>query len=430
MPFEVKLPDIGEGVAEGEIVRWLVKPGDAVKEDQPLVEVMTEKANVEIPSPRTGTIEALHAEEGQVVPVGTVIVSIAVAGKPSPGPGAGGATPQATSRPGAPVPGHPAADPRGAAATAAVSTTATPQATPAVRQLARQLGVALERVPATGPGGRITAEDVQRAAAGAVAAGAAAPSRPAPGAGGAPGRAPKVERPDEERVPLRGLRRRIAEAMRRSLDTAAHFTFVAECDMSAVAAHLARTRPRAEQAGVPLTYLAYVVKALVEPLRQFPLLNASLDDEAHEVVLKRYYHVGIATATAEGLTVPVVRDVDRRSLLDIAAEIKRLATAARGGALKLEELQGGTFTVTSTGARGGLLATPIVHHPQVAILGVHEVKKRPVVVDDTIVAREMTNLSLSLDHRVVDGAVGADFLYAVIARLADPAAWLGDAEVG
>jgi pyruvate dehydrogenase E2 component (dihydrolipoamide acetyltransferase) len=218
--------------------------------------------------------------------------------------------------------------------------------------------------------------------------------------------------------------------MRRSLDTAAHFTFVAECDMSGVSEHLRATRGRAHEQGVPLTYLAYVVKALVEPLRRFPLLNASLDDAAHEVVLKRYYHIGIATATPEGLTVPVVRDVDRLTLLAIAGEIRRLADAARGGALKLDELQGGTFTVTSTGSRGGLLATPIVHHPQVAILGVHEVKKRPVVVDDVIVIREMTNLSLSLDHRVVDGAVGADFLYAVIAGLADPAAWLSPEEVG
>jgi pyruvate dehydrogenase E2 component (dihydrolipoamide acetyltransferase) len=397
MPFEVKLPDIGEGVAEGEIVRWLVQPGDAVKEDQPLVEVMTDKATVEIPSPRTGTIAGLHAQEGQVVPVGTVIVTIAVAGEPAPA--------------------------------------TTLQATPAVRQLARQLGVSLETVTATGPGGRLTAEDVQKAAG--ASASLARPASGYPGAGTpAPGTReervkPSPSRPagPEQRVPLRGLRRRIAQTIRHSLDTAAHFTFVAECEMSAVAAHLARTRARAEQAGVPLTYLAYVLKALAEPLKQFPLLNASLDDDAHEIVLKRYYHVGIATATAEGLTVPVVRDVDKRPLLGIAAEIKRLATAARGGAIKLEELQGGTFTVTSTGAKGGLLATPIVHHPQVAILGVHEVKKRPVVVDDRIVAREMTNLSLSLDHRVVDGAVGADFLYAVIARLAEPDAWLGEGEI-
>jgi len=413
MAFEVKLPDIGEGVAEGEIVRWLVKPGDAVKEDQPLVEVMTDKASVEIPSPRTGHIEALHAEEGQVVPVGTVIVSIAVAGGPV-AAATGGPTAHAAAgaaRAATPV----------ASAGPAVTTSA-PQATPAVRQLARQLGVALESVTGTGPEGRITADDVQRAAGSAPGPGA----RPAPAAAGPA----KAGAPGEERIPLRGLRRRIAEAMRRSLDTAAHFTFVAECDMSAVAAHMARTKPRAERAGVPLTYLTYVVKALIEPLRQYPLLNASLDDEAHEVVLKRFYHVGIATATAEGLTVPVIRDADRRTLLGVAGEIKRLATAAREGSIKLEDLQGGTFTVTSTGARGGLLATPIVHHPQVAILGVHEVKKRPVVVNDQIVAREMTNLSLSLDHRVVDGAVGADFLYAVIARLADPGAWLGEQEIG
>ena len=172
------------------------------------------------------------------------------------------------------------------------------------------------------------------------------------------------------------------------------------------------------------------MKALVEPLRQFPLLNASLDDETHEVVLKRYYHVGIATATDEGLTVPVIHDVDRKSLLGIASEIHRLAQAAREGKLKLDELQGGTFTVTSTGARGGLLATPILHHPQVAILGVHEVKKKPAVVDGAIVARDMTNLSLSLDHRVVDGAVGADFLYELIARLQKPESWLTEKDIG
>jgi len=421
MTFEVKLPDIGEGVAEGEIVRWLVKPGDTVHEDQPLVEVMTDKANVEIPAPRTGTIEALLAEEGQVVPVGTVLVTIAVVGTPAlahtaapgspppPAPHGGGVVPRAGTSSGAsphPVP--------------------PPQATPAVRQLARQLGVRLEGLAPTGPGGRITSEDVQRAAASvkreeATVAQPAPPHRKTPAAPTTAG---------EERVPLRGLRRKIAETMRRSLDTAAHFTFVAECDMSAVVAHLGRTRARAEKAGVPLTYLAYVVKALVEPLRQYPLLNASLDDATHEVVVKRYYHAGIATATAEGLTAPVVHDVDRLPLLAIAAEIRRLAIAAREGKLKLEELQGATFTVTSTGARGGLLATPIIHHPQVAILGVHEVKKRPVVVGDQIVARETTNLSLSLDHRVVDGAVGADFLYAVIARLADPSAWLGEAEIG
>jgi pyruvate dehydrogenase E2 component (dihydrolipoamide acetyltransferase) len=198
--------------------------------------------------------------------------------------------------------------------------------------------------------------------------------------------------------------------------------------MTAVVEHRASLKARAEKEGVKLTYMAYVVKALVEPLKQFPLLNASLDDERQEIVLKRYYNVGIATDTPEGLTVPIVHGVDRLSLFAVAREIHRLAEAARGHKLLLEELHGGTFTVTSTGAKGGLLATPILHHPQVAILGVHEVKPRPAVVDGRVVAREMGNLSLTLDHRVVDGAVGANFLYALIERLQSPSAWLGEKE--
>ena len=212
--------------------------------------------------------------------------------------------------------------------------------------------------------------------------------------------------------------------MRRSLSTAAQFTFVAECDMSAIVEHRAAQRAKAETAGVRLTYIAYVFRALIEPLRQFPLLNASLDDATQEVVIKRDYHLGLATNTDDGLTVPIVHEADRLGLFALAREIERLAKAAREHKLKLDELQGGTFTVTSTGAHGGLLATPILHHPQVAILGVHEVKKKPAVVHGQVVARDMTNLSLSLDHRVVDGAVGADFLYALIARLENPSSWL------
>jgi pyruvate dehydrogenase E2 component (dihydrolipoamide acetyltransferase) len=226
------------------------------------------------------------------------------------------------------------------------------------------------------------------------------------------------------------LRRRIAEHMRHSLDTAAHFTFVAECDMTEVARHREGLKTRAAARGTNLTYLAYVLKALIDPLRRHPLLNSSLDEWSHEIVLKSTIHIGVAAATDDGLTVPVLKDVDRMPLLGVAAELQRLANAARTNTLKVDELQGGTFTVTSTGARGGLLATPIIHHPQVAILGVHEVKKRPAVVDDRVVARDMTNLSLSLDHRVVDGAVGAEFLYAVIARLENPASWLTPEEIG
>jgi len=405
MAYDVKLPDIGEGVAEGEIVRWLVKAGEAVKEDQPLVEVMTDKASVEIPSPRTGTIESILVEEGAVVPVGTVLVSIAVAG-------AGATTPAAAS----------AAAHASAGATAVATKSAAPaagapparvEATPAVRALAKELGVVLEKLAGTGPGGRITADDVKAAAGG---------SRPATG-----------ERPrqagatsdGETRVPLRGLRRKIAEHMRRSLSTAAQFTFVAECDFTALVEHRAQQAAAAASAGIKLTYLAYVFRALPSVLKEYPLLNSSLDDTAGEIVLKQHHHLGLATNTDEGLTVPIIHDADRLGLFALAREIDRLATAAREHKLKLEELQCGTFTVTSTGAKGGVLATPILHHPQVAILGVHAVTQKPAVVNGQIVIRDLGNLSLSLDHRVVDGAVGADFLYALIEKLQAPGAWLG-----
>ena len=465
MPYDVKLPDIGEGIAEGEIVRWLVKPGETVREDQPLVEVMTDKATVEIPSPRGGVIATIAAAEGQVVPVGSVIVSIALAGETvaasstegarSPGRGAaevasppgdgdtmrwnneGGAIPSvaaAAQSAAAAMPGGAATAARGTPGTA--QTPGRVQAAPAVRQLAKQLGVALESVAGSGPGGAITADDVKRAGARGTSTAVGATATAAAAATGTPTAAtrgtapPGVEAAEAGRVPLRGLRRRIAEHMRHSLDTAAHFTFVAECDMTAVVEHRQRLRAKTEADGIKLTYLPYVVKALIEPLRQFPHLNASLDDTRGEIVLWRDLHIAVATATAEGLTVPVVHHADRLTLLALAREIQRLAEAARTHKLKLEELQGGTFTITSTGARGGLLATPIIHHPQVAILGVHEVKKKPAVVGGAIVARDLGNLSLALDHRVVDGATGADFLYAVIDRLERPERWLTETEVG
>jgi pyruvate dehydrogenase E2 component (dihydrolipoamide acetyltransferase) len=259
-----------------------------------------------------------------------------------------------------------------------------------------------------------------------VADSAPVPGAAAPGVAAGPSATASA---DEERVPLRGLRRRIADAMRHSVSTAAHFTFVAECDFTALSIHRAAVRAKADAAGVKLTYLAYVVKALSEPLRRFPALNASLDDQRSEIVLRKRHHVGVATATPDGLMVPVIHDADRLGLLSLAREIARLAEAARSHTIRLEELQGGTFTVTSTGARGGVLATPILHHPQVAILGVHEVRKRPAVVEDRIVIRELGNLSLSLDHRVVDGAVGADFLYELIERLEHPEHWLGEGDL-
>ena len=415
MAFEVKLPDIGEGVAEGEIVRWLVKPGDVVREDQLLVEVMTDKASVEIPSPRNGTIAGLHATEGQVVNVGATIITIDVACESAAPAATPAATPAAQAKPAAAV------------ATAAVASSAPPasrvQATPAVRQLAKQLGVALEGIVGSVPGGAINTEDVKRAAGSGVsgATTTATPATPQVSGATTPAGAPAGS---EERVPLRGLRRKIAEHMRHSIDTAAHFTFVGECDFTELVARRDALKARATAAGARLTFLPFVVKAMVESLKQHPLLNATLDDARGEIVIKRYYHVAIAVETADGLTAPVIHDADRRSVFELAREIDRLANAARSGKLKLEELQGGTITVTSTGAKGGVLATPILHHPQVAILGVHEIKPKPAVRDGQIVIRELGNLSLSLDHRVVDGAVGAEFLYDLMHRLETPAEWL------
>ena len=383
MAFVFKLPDIGEGVAEAEIVKWLVAVGDKVTEDQPLVEVLTDKASVEIPSPRAGVVARLGGAEGATVPVGNMLIEIEVTGAPAAAPAR-------------------AAVPAPAAAPAKAAPAERIEAVPAARQLAKEKGIDLAGVRGSGPNGRITLEDVQRAVAG--------------------GAAPKVAPAGvEERVPLRGMRKKIAEHMTHAARTVPHFTFVAEVDMSAVVAHRAAAMAKAEAEGVKLTYVAYVVRALLPALVQFPMLNASLDEAAGEIVLKKHYDIGIATATDEGLTVPVVRGADRLGLFALAREIDRLATAARAKKLALDELTGGTFTVTTTGARGGLLATPIVHHPQVAILGVHAVQPRPVVRDGKIVARDMTNLSLSLDHRVVDGQVGADFLYTVIANLEDPA---------
>lgn len=376
MAYQFKLPDIGEGVAEAEIVKWLVAVGDTVAEDQPLVEVLTDKATVEIPSPRAGRIASLGGAEGATIAVGSVLLEIEVAGDSA-------ATPA----------------PAQVAASSVATATAAPagarvEVVPAARQLAKEKGLDLATITGSGPNGRITLEDVHKAA---------------------PALSPAAGL--EERVPLRGLRKKIAEHMTNAWRTVPQFTFVAEVDMGAVAQDREAKQALAGKEGVKLTYVAYVVRAAVQALAKYPLLNASLDEAKGEIVLKRHYDVGIATATDDGLVVPVIHNADAHDLIGLARTIEHLAEGARTKKLAPNDLAGGTFTITTTGAKGGLLATPIVHHPQVAILGVHAIVPRPVVRDGQIVARPMTNLSLSLDHRVVDGQVGADFLYDVIAAL-------------
>jgi pyruvate dehydrogenase E2 component (dihydrolipoamide acetyltransferase) len=464
--WEFKLPDIGEGVTEGEIVSWLVKPGDVVKEDQPMVEVMTDKATVTITSPRAGTVVETRGKPGDVVAVHAVLVVFELGGA-----GAGEAPkhvgghngknghakddgPAATAvgdiKESLPGMGTPIAASSGAASSGAASAAgaggaalgyfnAKPLATPATRKVAREMNVDLRRVPPTGPQGRVTKRDVQTFAQGAPESAPvdsnATTLRPGQQAPAAPLHAPpreavKITAPSpahgalEERVPFAGIRRRIAAKMQTSKNTAAHFTFVEECDVTAIKALRSRMKPHAEKQGVKLSFLPFIVKAVVAALKKHPILNSALDETTNEIVFRKYYNIGIAASTDAGLMVPVVKDCDKRSLLDVAREIDRVATDAKNGKSKLEDLSGSTFTITSLGAQGGLFATPIINFPEVGILGVHQIKERPVVKNGQIAIGEVMLLSLSFDHRIVDGHVGAAFAYEVIGYLENPDALL------
>ena len=356
MAYEFKLPDLGEGLTEGEVARWLVEEGQDIAEDEPLVEIATDKTTVEIPSPAGGTVSRILVAEGDVVPVGTVLVVI----------GGDGAEPAQKAAP-----------------TPAAKREEKARATPLVRKVAQELGVDLAAVSGTGPQGRITEEDVRAATGGALAAATT----------------------EGERVPLRGVRRRMFEHLTRAHREIPAVTWVEECDFSNV--DLKRL--------VPL-----VLHAVTDSLRTFPELNARVEDG--ELVLLDRYDIGLAVQTEQGLVVPVVHGCDRLSLDELDAEVKRLAESACAGTLKPEELRGGTFTVTSAGKAAGLFVTPLVNHPEVAILGVHRIEERPVVREGDVVVRRMGNLSVTFDHRVIDGKRAAEFGLAVIARLESSAA--------
>jgi len=402
MVFEFHLPDIGEGVAEGEVVKWLVKEGAEVEENQPLVEIMTDKVNVEIPSPKKGTVLKLMAKEGEVVKVGQTLLVIGEKGEQT--------VTTASTRLSAEAPMSAPAKAQGVASAPSASVAKRSQeilATPATRKLARDLGVDLLLLQGTGPGGRITDEDVQRFKKSAVRSVTVAV--PTLGKAGS-----------EERIPLRGIRRKIAERMVKSKHTAAHVTHVDEVDMTEIVQLREKSKESAEKRGVKLTYLPFIIKALILALKQYPYANATLDDESEEIILKKYYNIGIATNTEQGLIVPVVRDADHKSITQLADEIARLSERARAGELTLDEIQGSTFTITNVGSIGGLFATPIINYPEVAILGVHKITKRSVVRDNQIVIRDMTYLSLSFDHRVLDGALAAEFMNVIKQYLEDP----------
>src|SRR5688572_6622526 len=420
MAFDFYMPDIGEGVVEGEIVAWKVKVGDKVKLDQPIVEVMTDKATVELPSPRAGTITKINYKDGDICPVGKVLVVIEEEG----GAAATPSKPPAHHAP-APAP-TPVAHAASGPAIQVVDVTpsrARVLATPATRRLARQLGVDLGRVNATGPHGRVTRDDVQRYGSNGGSHGTAmVPAKPQVVFSETSQRS--ALKPAlgyvEERIPLRGMRKKIAEAMSRSVHTAAHFTYVEEIDMTELVMVRDRAKAKAAERGVKLNYLPFIVKAVVSGLKKWPQLNASLDETTQEIVRKKYYHIGIAAQGPQGLVVTVIRDADMRSIFDISREIDRLADAVRNNTATRDDLTGSTFTISSLGKLGGVLATPIINFPEVAIIGVHKIEEKPAVRNGQIVARHLMNLSISVDHRLADGWDGAMFLQDVKSLLEDP----------
>ncbi|MDQ3767228.1 MAG: 2-oxo acid dehydrogenase subunit E2 [Actinomycetota bacterium] len=381
---DFKLPDLGEGVAEAEIDRWHVEEGDVVDEDQALVDVITDKASAEIPSPYGGVVSKIHYGTGDIAPVGAVLVSIDAA----PDHAAAAALP---SRPAA-APG-PGGDPA-----PEIGHVGDIKATPSVRRLARDLSVKLHGLEGSGPGGRILPADVQ-----------AQVGTPSP-----------ATRSHEHREPLRGVRRAVATRMSEAHRMVPPVTHVEECEVTELEAIRKRFNERSF-GGPKLTFLPFIVHAVVAALEQYPALNASLDEVASEIVFHDRYDIGIAVDTPDGLVVPVVRSADLKSVPELATDIERLASAARAGELQLDELQGSTFTVTSPGAFGGLMATPIVFYPQAAILGVHKATERPVVRDDQVVVRRMMNLSITFDHRVLDGMTAAKFILKVIELIEHPA---------
>jgi pyruvate dehydrogenase E2 component (dihydrolipoamide acetyltransferase) len=452
MAFNFHLPDIGEGVIEGEIVSWKVAEGDAIELDQPMVEVMTDKATVEIPSPRAGTISKINFGEGEICPVGDVLVVIAEAGD-----AAVEAAPVAASAGNGS--GSPSAIPTQLHAQHTMSGSvelvdATPgrtrvKATPATRRIARQMNVDIARVVGNGPRGRITSDDVRAFGGGGspdFSAAATAFSNAATSIGAAAGAAVGKAKPDfsgaaqafgraatsiakavsvptvaeDERIPFRGVRKRIAENMARSVQTAAHFTYVEEVDMTELVGVRQRAKARAAERGIKFSYLPFIIKAIVNGLKKWPQLNAALDETTQEIVRKRQYHIGIAAQGPQGLVVVVVRDADKRSIFDLAHEVQRLSEAVQNGTATRDDLTGSTFTISSLGKLGGVMATPILNFPEVGIVGVHKMEQKPAVRGGEIVIRWLMNLSISLDHRLVDGWDGAMFLQDVKDLLEDP----------
>ena len=421
MVLEFRFPDVGEGITEGEVVRWLVEQGETVHIDQPMVEVETDKAVVEIPAPQAGTILRLAVAEGETIHVGNVLVVIGEAGE--------------AAEAQAPAPGEPAAapsvsvvgtltdeltdlppSPESLPAAAPATESSRILAIPSVRKLARDLGIDLASITPTGPRGRIRREDVMQAAQAPAAPTARATMALAPAVGQA-----QDDYGPIELLPVPALRRTIAEAMQRAASTAVPITTTDEVDVTDLVALRQRSKDAAVAQGVHVTLLPFIMKAVVVALREHPHLNATFADDQRHLVLKRYYHLGIATDTPDGLIVPVIKHVDQKNIVTLAAELQHQTALARERRIPLADLRGGTFTISNYGAIGGIFATPMLNLPEVAILGMGKLLQKPVARQGEVVVRTILPLSLTFDHRALDGATAQRFLNALMAYLSDPA---------
>lgn len=427
--IEVSLPDIGEGVTEGEMVKWLVSVGDVVEADQPVAEVMTDKATVEVPTAQAGTVKELKVAEGDVVPIGKVMLLLDSVGA--------SATPKKEDKKDEPkkemAPVAQATVQAPARAASASSDVIPPAAdskvlaTPSTRRLAREMSIDINQIQGSGLAGRVTREDILSVTGGSSAGAAQTTYAPvsAPSTNKTLLEIPKpafqtFSSSQEDRVALRGVRKKIAENMQRAKHIIPHFTLMDEADVSELVKLRTQAKPVGEKYGVKITYLPFVMKALIATAKEFKEFNASIDDQAEEIVYKNYFNLGFAADTPNGLMVPVIHDADHKSLLQLSSEITDLGNRARLGKLKLEEMKGATITITNIGSIGGSYATPVINHPEVAILGMYKITDKPVMKNGKFRAAKMMNLTITADHRLIDGAVAAKFLASFIKKLENP----------
>nr|WP_216367629.1 dihydrolipoamide acetyltransferase family protein [Geobacillus sp. DSP4a] len=415
------MPDIGEGIHEGEIVKWFVKPGDEVNEDDVLCEVQNDKAVVEIPSPVKGKVLEILVPEGTVATVGQTLITLDAPGYENmtfKGQEQEEAKKEEKTETVSKEEKVDAVAPNAPAAEAEADPNRRVIAMPSVRKYAREKGVDIRLVQGTGKNGRVLKEDIDAfLAGGAKPAPAAAEEKAAPAA--AKPAAPEGEFP-ETREKMSGIRRAIAKAMVHSKHTAPHVTLMDEADVTKLVAHRKKFKAIAAEKGIKLTFLPYVVKALVSALREYPVLNTSIDDETEEIIQKHYYNIGIAADTDRGLLVPVIKHADRKPIFALAQEINELAEKARDGKLTPGEMKGASCTITNIGSAGGQWFTPVINHPEVAILGIGRIAEKPIVRDGEIVAAPVLALSLSFDHRMIDGATAQKALNHIKQLLSDP----------